>query len=64
MELFEFGLVVEFDVVETQFRVHVLGARQLELVDFLFKLGANQLSLVFDEFEFVLMLFDQGVEFG
>ena len=58
---FDFGVVVEFDGVDTEFGVEVVGVGEVELVDGLLELGSEHLALVLDKGEGVKVFLLLGV---
>ena len=61
LKSFDFGVVVEFDGVDTEFRVEMVGVGEVELVDGLLELGSEHLALVLYEGEGVEVFLLLGV---
>ena len=61
LEGFDFGVIVEFDGVDAEFGVEVVGVGEFELVDCLLELGSEHLAFVLDEGEGVEVLLLLGV---
>ncbi len=64
LEGFDFGVVVEFDGVDAELGVELVGVGEVELVDGLLELGAEHLAFVLYEGEGVEVLLVLGVVFA